>query len=163
MRSFKLLLHKKWRFSLMHFITILISFYLPWEAAIHRCFFKIDATTKIGFLLCISMDWFLYGRGLCRERVKRLNIIPTAWKVSKYGVFSGAYFFRIRTEYGKILRISQYSVRMRENTDQKKLRIWTQFTQWQRYYTLYLSRESLAGIISNRHFNFYKQLFTAGF
>ena len=29
-----------------------------------------------------------------------------------------------------ILRISSYSVRMRENTDQKKLRIWTHFTQW---------------------------------
>ena len=27
---------------------------------------------------------------------------------------------RIRTEYGEILRISRYSVRMRENTDQKK-------------------------------------------
>ena len=37
----------------------------------------------------------------------------TAWKVSKYGVFS-----------------SPYSVRMRENTDQEKLRIWTHFTQW---------------------------------
>ena len=32
------------------------------------------------------------------------------------------------TEYGEILRISLYSVRMRENTDQKKLRIWTHFT-----------------------------------
>ena len=33
----------------------------------------------------------------------------TAWKVSRYEVFL---------------------VRMRENTDQKKLRIWTLFTQW---------------------------------
>ena len=38
-------------------------------------------------------------------------------------------FFRIRTEYGEILRISPYYVRMRENTDQKKNRIWTHFTQ----------------------------------
>ena len=38
-------------------------------------------------------------------------------------------FSRIRTEYGDILRISTYSVRMRENKDQKKLRIWTHFTQ----------------------------------
>ena len=37
-------------------------------------------------------------------------------------VFSG-----IRTEYGEILSIT---VQMRENTDQKKLRIWTLFTQW---------------------------------
>ena len=36
----------------------------------------------------------------------------TAWKVSKYGVFS-----------------RPYSVQMRKNTDQKKLRIWTLFTQ----------------------------------
>ena len=27
--------------------------------------------------------------------------------------------------------ISLYAIRMRENTDQKKLRIWTHFTQWQ--------------------------------
>ena len=38
-------------------------------------------------------------------------------------------YFCIRTEYGEILRISPYSVRMRENNDQKKLRIWTLFTQ----------------------------------
>ena len=35
----------------------------------------------------------------------------------------------IRTEFGEILRISPYSVRMRENTDRKKLRIWTLLTQ----------------------------------
>ena len=34
-------------------------------------------------------------------------------------------FPRIWTEYGDLLRI-----RMRENTDKKKLRIWTLFTQW---------------------------------
>ena len=32
--------------------------------------------------------------------------------------------------YGEILRISPYSVRMRENTDQKNLCVWTFFTQW---------------------------------
>ena len=39
-------------------------------------------------------------------------------------------FSRIQTEYGKILRISPYSVQMRENTDRKLLRIWTLFSQW---------------------------------
>ena len=41
----------------------------------------------------------------------------TAWKVSKYGVFSGPYFsaFGLNTE----------------NMDQKNLRIWTLFTQWE--------------------------------
>ena len=39
-------------------------------------------------------------------------------------------FSRIWTEYGEIRSdISPYSVRIRENTDQKKLRIWTLFTQ----------------------------------
>ena len=37
----------------------------------------------------------------------------TTWKVPKYGVFSGP-----------------QAVRMRENADQKKLRIWALFTQW---------------------------------
>ena len=35
----------------------------------------------------------------------------TVWNVSKYGIFSGPYF----PAFG--LRISPYSVRMRENTD----------------------------------------------
>ena len=48
-----------------------------------------------------------------------LSWVDTAWKVSKYGVFSGLYF---------LVGVSE-SVRMRENTDQKKLRIWSLFTQ----------------------------------
>ena len=43
--------------------------------------------------------------------------------MSKYGVFSGV-SLRIESEL--------YSVRMRENTDQKKLRIWTLFAQCHR-------------------------------
>ena len=41
--------------------------------------------------------------------VKSVQIRSLFWSV----------FSRIRTEYGEILRISQYSVRMQENTDQK--------------------------------------------
>ena len=44
--------------------------------------------------------------------VKNVQIRSFFWSV----------FPRIRTEYGEILR---YLVRMRENTDQKKLLIWT--------------------------------------
>ena len=43
--------------------------------------------------------------------------------------FFWSVFSRIWTQYGEILRISLYSVRMRENMDQKKLRVWTLFTQ----------------------------------
>ena len=43
----------------------------------------------------------------------------TAWKVSKYGVFSGPYFpvFGLNTGF---TRKSRYSVRIQENADQKK-------------------------------------------
>ena len=44
--------------------------------------------------------------------------------------FFWSIFSHIRTEYGEILRISPYSFQMRENTDQKKVSIWTIFTQW---------------------------------
>ena len=40
--------------------------------------------------------------------------LNTAWKVSKYGVFSGPYF----------PTFEPYSVQMQKNTDQMKLRIW---------------------------------------
>ena len=51
--------------------------------------------------------------------VKSVQIRSFFWSV----------FACIRTEYGEIRSISPYSVRMRENTDQKKLRTWTLFTQ----------------------------------
>ena len=43
--------------------------------------------------------------------------------------FFGSIFSRIQTAYEKIRSISPYSVRRREYKDQKKLRIWTLFTQ----------------------------------
>ena len=43
--------------------------------------------------------------------------------------FFWSVFSRSRTEYGEIRSISSYSLRMRENMDQKKLRIWTLFMQ----------------------------------
>ena len=50
--------------------------------------------------------------------------------------FSCYVFSCIRTEYGDLLRKSPYSIRIQENTDPKKLRIWTLFTHWG--YTLFL-------------------------
>ena len=49
--------------------------------------------------------------------VKSVQIRSFFWSV----------FSRIRTEYGETRSISPYSVRMRENKDQKKLHIWTLF------------------------------------
>ena len=53
--------------------------------------------------------------------VKNVQIRSFFWSV----------FSCIRSEYGEIRSIPPYSVRMRENTDHKKLRFWTLFTQWQ--------------------------------
>ena len=55
--------------------------------------------------------------------------------------FFRSVFTRFRAEYGDLLRKSLYSVRMRENMDQKKLHIWTLFTQCQ------FCEESLDSII----------------
>ena len=46
----------------------------------------------------------------------KLPYPSTAWKVSVFGV---SLFSLIRTEYAEILRVSLYSVRMLENTNQK--------------------------------------------
>ena len=43
--------------------------------------------------------------------------------------FFWSIFSCIRTEYGDLFRKSPYSVWIQENTDQKKSRIWTLFTQ----------------------------------
>ena len=51
-------------------------------------------------------------------------------KIVQIRCFLWSVFSRIRTEYGEILLISPYSVRMREDTDQKNLHIWTLLTQW---------------------------------
>ena len=45
--------------------------------------------------------------------------------------FFWSIFSCIRTEFGGLLRKSPYSVRIQEDTVQKKLRIWTPFTQFQ--------------------------------
>ena len=52
----------------------------------------------------------------------------TAWKVSKYRVFSDRYFpvFALNTERYSV----SYSVRIRQNIDQKKIIVWTLLTEW---------------------------------
>ena len=53
---------------------------------------------------------FIENEGLSKDGhcIKRVRIRS----------YSGPHFSRIRTEYGETLRISPYSVRMRENADQ---------------------------------------------
>ena len=57
------------------------------------------------------------------HHVKSVQIRSIFWSVLS----------RIWTEYGDLIRKSQYLVRIQGNTDQKKLRIFTLFTQWQEF------------------------------
>ena len=66
--------------------------------------------------ICVSKFKNNYLQG--KHSVKSVQIRSFFWSV----------FSRIRTEYGEIRTISPYLLRMRENTDQKTLRIWTIFT-----------------------------------
>ena len=63
------------------------------------------------------------------EEIKKQRVSHCVKSVQLWSFFWSV-FSRIQTEYGEILRIYPYSVRMRENTDHKKFRIWTLFTQW---------------------------------
>ena len=56
-----------------------------------------------------GLHFQIYTEALAAWKVKSVKIRSYFWSV----------FFHIRTEYREILRISPYSVRMRENTDQK--------------------------------------------
>ena len=68
-------------------------------------------------------------RIMSRKEFKEMRKIDCVKSVQIRSFFLSV-FSRIRTEYGEIQSISPYSIQMRENTDQKKLRIWTLFTQW---------------------------------
>ena len=72
--------------------------------------------------------------------------------------FLWSVFSRMWTEYREILCISPYSVRMQENTDQKKLCMWTLFPQCL-FHVLCLnfSAETKTNFISNFVFQFLKK------
>ena len=77
----------------------------------------------------------------CRKHcVKSVQIQSFFWSI--FSCIRTEYGDILRTEYKEILRISPYSVRsippyslrIQGNTDQKKLSIWTLFTQWRSSY-----------------------------
>ena len=74
-------------------------------------------------------------------KFQRALIFLHCVKSAQIRSFFWSVFSRIRTEYGEILRISPYSVRMWENTDQKKLGIWTLFMQC--YFNRYLDSANI--------------------
>ena len=91
-------------FGKRHFSFANLIFWMP-SFLDHRCL-------KMNFYYNIALNLL--------QCVKSVQIRSFFWSV----------FSRIRTEYGEILRVSPYSFRIHKNTDQKKLRIWTLFTQF---------------------------------
>ena len=74
--------------------------------------------------ICLCLCLWLFS---CTHCMKSVQILSFFWSV----------FCSIQTKYGDLPRKSPYSVRILENTDQKKLCIWTLFTQ--RYFWWWFS------------------------
>ena len=77
-----------------------------------------------------------YVLGFVKQNFKMHSKMSLAFDSNLYYVknvqiwnFLWSVFSCIRSKCGDLLRKSPYSVRIQENTDQKKLRIWTPFTQ----------------------------------
>ena len=64
--------------------------------------------------------------------------------------FFWSVFSYVRTEHGELRSKSPYSVWTQENTDQKKLLIWTLFTQWHPLILIWVSLQSLERPLRNR-------------
>ena len=69
------------------------------------------------------MFLFIFGDRHCMKGVQIRSFLWSAFSCT-------------RAEYGDYQSKSPYSVWVRENTDQKKIRIWTLFTQWEVLYLL---------------------------
>ena len=74
-------------------------------------------------------------------------MIRTAWKVSKYGVFLVRIFSY--SDWIRIDSISPYSVRMRKNTEQKKLCIWVLFIHCLCFLYCINQRENILAVCFN--------------
>ena len=92
-----------------------------WKASYHSRQLSLN---EIQNIFTMAPKAFIYNQVIQKELsihcVKSVQIRSFFFSV----------FSRIRTEYWEILHISPCSVRMWENKDQKRLCIWTLFTQW---------------------------------
>ena len=103
----------------------------PSENALHKIW---SFPVKISSFFVQWRSWFMYSSSylISRNNGKRFNFgTARCAKNVQIRVFFRSVFSHIWTEYGDLLRKSPYSVQIRENTDQKKLGIWTFFAQWQ--------------------------------
>ena len=91
---------------------------------------------------CLLTFWKFLSNLACAASLKSINssslpkIYVVGNRVNQHGVksvkirsLSWSVFSRFLTEYGEIQSIPLYSVWMQKNMDQKKLCVWTLFTQ----------------------------------
>ena len=67
----------------------------------------------------------VFAETIPASSVRKIHCVKSV----KIRSFFWSVYSRNRSEYGETKGISLYLVRIRENTDQEKLRIWTLFTQ----------------------------------
>ena len=84
---------------------------------------------KTQYLLCNSICHVQLDDSIFRE-----TSVQTLRKKCSYSELFWSVFSRILTEYREILRISPYSARMRENTDQNNSK-YCPFLRSERYFT----------------------------
>ena len=91
------------------------------------------------FLKKISITNVWQGSQLLCEDFSKWTVIAVEQhcvKSAEIRSFFWSVFSHIRTEYGDLIRKLSHLVWIRQSTDQKKLRIWTLFTQWQSPWTM---------------------------
>ena len=112
-----------WGSTKIHYVRLLFSIFL---CGLFIIINETDLTSYVDdttpYVETSNLDYAITSR-------EKNSNNPHYFKTVQIRSFFWSVFFRIRTEYGKILRISPYSVRKRENTDRKKLRIWILFRQ----------------------------------
>ena len=111
----------------------MVSFWLKDIASFREFIITVMEKDNVIMLLCKSSYSFkTFVRRVITNVTFLSRDIETVHCVK--GVQIQSFFlvciFRIRIEYGEILCISPYSVRMLENRDQEKLLIWTLFRKW---------------------------------
>ena len=93
------------------------------------------AVGGVKFARCLRVLWFLNNRSVFEMKGRwggHKIALPEKCPNTECPIS------RIQAEYGEIRSISPCSVRMRENMDQKKLRIWTLFTHCLSFFFLLL-------------------------
>ena len=88
--------------------------------------FQIILHHLVDFAVMMFILYALTFRQLCNISSKDLGWI----KLTNVVLLNSEWLLRVILFQRRIKNLSPCSVRMRENTDQKKLRIWTLFTKW---------------------------------